>query len=601
MTLTKRFAAASVSLVAAAAFLLGGCKPYDDTAVWEKINDLDARLTVVENTLNSLNSEVQSLSSIVKTLEKRVYITGIVQVDGGYKISFSDGNNYTLGGGQASSNAPIIGIAESGGVYYWTQTIGGNTSWLTDANGNKIPVTGSDGANGTNGVTPTLGVSEDGYWIVSYDNGKHFDYLLDENGNPIKASCNCTSFFQSVTYANGILTFVLLDGTVIPIEVYRDDRIDNVVPEDIQAKMSDYIPLYTGVTPPVLDNTFLVHTMETVFCEDYANNTGGYAPGHVVNDCIIRFSNFDNKKNLVDFEETNAKGTDYSEAKGAFVSGSGNYFTAYFNTVGVTQGINTREALVISGIMLDGGIKNLHYAFVMVEKGDDPNKTLMAEGVFRVFKDGDGFSEVTEWTYVDNSKPKGAVDLGLPSKTLWAECNLGASLPEDYGNYYAWGETYPKSTYSWETYRWCNGSEYSITKYNTSSSYGSVDNLTTLQPSDDAASVLMGDKWHIPTYADYAELCNSSYTTWSWTTKSGIWGYLVTSKINAATLFFPAAGGYMNSSLSSANDVGYYWTSTLSTDACSSALFLNTDETTASPNYYIKRYIGLPIRAVYSD
>ena len=594
----KRIAAASASLIAAAVLLLGGCKPYDDTAIWEKLNDLDARLTNVENTLATLNSNVESMSAIVSTLQKRVYITGIVAIDGGYKLSFSDGNNYTItGGGQSGKDVPVIGIAESGGIYYWTQTIGTTTSWLTDQNGNKIPVSGS---NGTNGVTPLLNVSTDGYWMVSYDNGQHFDYLMDENGNPVKASCNCTSFFQSVSYANGILTIVLLDGTVIPIEVYRDERIDNVVPEDIQAKMSDYMPFYTGITPPALDKAYLVHTFITVFCEDYENNAGGYPPGQEVNDIIVHFSNFDSKKNVVDYEENNKGGTSYSEAKGAFVSGSGNYFTAFFNTVGTSYGIPIKEALVISGIMLDGGIKNLHYAFVMVEKGDDPENKVMKEGVFRVFKDGDGYSEETTWDHSGSAIPLGAIDLGLPSGTLWAECNLGASSPEEYGNYYAWGEISPKSNYSWETYKWCNGSETSLTKYNTSSSYGYVDNLTSLVMADDAANVLLGGKWHIPSYSDFVELCNTDNCSWSRTTRSGLWGYLITSRANGATLFLPAAGGYVNSNLSETNDIGYYWTSTLSS-ACPSAFFLNTDSETVSPDYVIKRYIGLPIRPVYSD
>ena len=64
------------------------------------------------------------------------------------------------------------------------------------------------------------------------------------------------------------------------------------------------------------------------------------------------------------------------------------------------------------------------------------------------------------------------VDLGLPSGTLWATCNVGADTPEGYGDYFAWGETEPKEVYSWETYKWCNGDEYSMTKYCTNSQYG---------------------------------------------------------------------------------------------------------------------------------
>ena len=84
------------------------------------------------------------------------------------------------------------------------------------------------------------------------------------------------------------------------------------------------------------------------------------------------------------------------------------------------------------------------------------------------------------------------VDLGLPSGTKWATCNVGASSPEDYGEYYAWGETETKSTYDWRTYKWCKGSNDTMTKYCTSSSSGTVDNKTVLDPEDDVAHVKWG-------------------------------------------------------------------------------------------------------------
>ena len=91
------------------------------------------------------------------------------------------------------------------------------------------------------------------------------------------------------------------------------------------------------------------------------------------------------------------------------------------------------------------------------------------------------------------------VDLGLPSGLKWATCNVGASSPEVYGGYYAWGETEEKSSYSWSTYKWCNGSYDTMTKYCTSSSYGTVDNKTTLDPQDDVAHVKWGGRWRMPT------------------------------------------------------------------------------------------------------
>ena len=87
------------------------------------------------------------------------------------------------------------------------------------------------------------------------------------------------------------------------------------------------------------------------------------------------------------------------------------------------------------------------------------------------------------------------VDLGLPSGTLWATCNVGANAPEEYGDYFAWGETAPKETHSWNTYKWCNGSSTTMTKYCTNSSFGYngfVDNKRVLDPEDDAAYVNWG-------------------------------------------------------------------------------------------------------------
>ena len=120
------------------------------------------------------------------------------------------------------------------------------------------------------------------------------------------------------------------------------------------------------------------------------------------------------------------------------------------------------------------------------------------------------------------------VDLGLSVK--WATCNVGAVSPEDYGDYFAWGETEPKDFYAWSTYKWCNGSYDTLTKYCTDSKYGTVDNKTVLDLEDDAAHVNWGGDWRMPTKAEQDELYNNC--TWEWTTQNGVNGYKVTSKIN---------------------------------------------------------------------
>ena len=153
------------------------------------------------------------------------------------------------------------------------------------------------------------------------------------------------------------------------------------------------------------------------------------------------------------------------------------------------------------------------------------------------------------------------VDLGLSVK--WATCNVGASSPEDYGDNYAWGETETKSTYYWSTYKYCNGSETTQTKYCTDSHYGTVDNKKVLEPSDDVAQVKWGGSWRMPTDAEMTELRQNC--TWTWTTQGGTKGCKVTSKKNGNSIFLPAAGFRGVGSLDGAGSYGNYWSSSLDT------------------------------------
>ena len=153
------------------------------------------------------------------------------------------------------------------------------------------------------------------------------------------------------------------------------------------------------------------------------------------------------------------------------------------------------------------------------------------------------------------------VDLGLPSGTLWATMNVGANSPEEYGDYFAWGETTPKDVYNWSTYKWCMGSVYTMTKYCTKSNYGFVDNKTELDPEDDAATANWGLEWRMPSKDQILELDNNC--TKQWTTVNGVYGRLFTSKINGASLFLPAAGCRWNGELNYAGFCSFYWSRTL--------------------------------------
>ena len=188
------------------------------------------------------------------------------------------------------------------------------------------------------------------------------------------------------------------------------------------------------------------------------------------------------------------------------------------------------------------------------------------------------------------------VDLGLSVK--WATCNVGASKPEEYGDYFAWGETQPKDYYDWSTYKWCNGSYNTQTKYCTDSYYGTVDNKTQLELSDDAARANWGGSWRMPTTEEQQELINNC--TWTWTTQNGVNGYKVTSKKNGNSIFLPAAGCRNLSSLDNAGSYGLYglyWSSSLDTGDPVDAYELYFDSVYMRWNYN-NRHCGQSVRPV---
>ena len=188
------------------------------------------------------------------------------------------------------------------------------------------------------------------------------------------------------------------------------------------------------------------------------------------------------------------------------------------------------------------------------------------------------------------------VDLGLSVK--WATCNVGATSPEEYGNYYAWGETETKTTYYWNTYKWCNGSANTQTKYCTNSSYGTVDSNTKLYLSDDAAAVNWGGAWRMPTSAEWNELRNNC--TWIWTDDyngTGVAGRIVTSNINGNSIFLPAAGFRYHDGLYDAGGYGTYWSSSLNGAYSDYAWFVNFGSNSVNKEA-LSRCYGRSVRPV---
>ena len=207
---------------------------------------------------------------------------------------------------------------------------------------------------------------------------------------------------------------------------------------------------------------------------------------------------------------------------------------------------------------------------------------------------------------ISNHCPDGAVDLGLYTidgyKLYWATCNLSESgfvnSPEVYGDYYAWGETKTKSSFSWSTYKFGTSDSGPFSKYNTYSLYGTVDNNTVLDPEDDVVQAKLGGSWRIPTDAEWEELLNKC--TWTWVTNyrgTGIKGRLVTAT-NGNSVFFPAAGYREGTLLLLERSSGFYWSSSLNTDYPYSPLRLIFDSDNAHRNYYGHRCEGLSVRPV---
>jgi hypothetical protein len=190
------------------------------------------------------------------------------------------------------------------------------------------------------------------------------------------------------------------------------------------------------------------------------------------------------------------------------------------------------------------------------------------------------------------------VDLGLPSGLKWATCNVGATTPEDYGDYFAWGEVEPKATYYWSTYKY--GTDFDqLTKYCNESHNGKdgfTDTKTVLDPEDDAAHVNWGGSWRMPTKAEQDELRNNC--TWNWTTQNGVYGCKVTGP-NGNSIFLPAAGVMIEGTFHAAGSNGGYWSSSLFTVSSDYAYSVNFDYSLVEDwGYYADRCFGLAVRPV---
>lgn len=192
------------------------------------------------------------------------------------------------------------------------------------------------------------------------------------------------------------------------------------------------------------------------------------------------------------------------------------------------------EKLAGENAKLDGILDNMSKLVEAIKDGNTDEKEGWAE-IAKQLEQLKAAAGIGGGTTTDKV---GYVDLGLPSGNLWAECNLGVSSPEAYGDYYAWGEVEPKQEYTYPNHKWYKEGAPSLgfTKYN------NEDGKLTLEDEDDAVIQKLGNGWRTPTLADFRELTNQKYTTIKKTTLNGVVGYQITSKKNKKSIFIPCAG-----------------------------------------------------------
>lgn len=216
--------------------------------------------------------------------------------------------------------------------------------------------------------------------------------------------------------------------------------------------------------------------------------------------------------------------------------------------------------------------------------------SVSAQSSYHYDVNNDGVVNITDVILIVNHilgkpEPPEAVDLELPSGIKWASYNIGAAKPEDFGSYYAWGETEEKDEYTWNSYLHCDGSSSSCHDIGT--------NICNSQY--DVAHAKWGGKWRLPTSEEFQELLDNC--TREWTTLNGVNGRMFTSKTNGKSIFLPAAGDRWGTKEGSQGVYGYYWSGSLSTYSSGNAYRLNFNSGTeyTGDNF---RYRGFTIRPV---
>jgi uncharacterized protein (TIGR02145 family) len=368
-------------------------------------------------------------------------------------------------------------------VYYWTL----NGEWLLDDNGNKLPVSGKDGQNGTNGSNGQDG--EDGKDGADGQDGK----------DGITPQLKIEDGYWYISYDNGATWTQLGKAT-------GEDGKDGTDGENGKDGQNGA----DGKDGQDGDSMFQSVTQD----ENYVYFT-------LADGTIIKI----------------AKGNGNNQSNDDFI------FTITYDANG-GEGVMERDTFYYGYADKISACEFEREGYFFIAWNTSPNGTgasYQPEYELTIEKN---ITLYAQW----NDSPHyyyEYVDLGLSVK--WATCNVGATKPEEYGDYFAWGEVKSKTIYD--------------------DNYSYSANPTTLPLSNDAARVNWGDRWRMPTDAEWTELCEQC--TWTWTSQNGVYGYLVASKKSGYTcrfIFLPAAGYRRYSSLYDVGSEGNYWSSSLSTE-----------------------------------
>ena len=528
-------------------------------------------------------------------------ITPLLKIENGYwYISYDNGATWTESGkatgnngqdgqngtdgkdGQDGANGqdgvtPLLKI-ENG---YWYISYDNGATWAqlgkatgedgkdgangTNGTDGKDGQDGADGSNGQDGITPQLKI-ENGYWYVSYDNGTTWTQFGKATGADGQDGQNGTDGKDGQ------------DG---------QDGKDGVTP---QLKIEEgywFISYDNGATWTQLGKATGEDGKDGIDGEDGKDGQNG-ADGKDGQDGDSMFQSVTQDENYVYF--TLADGTVIKIAKASEEEQPNSEFM-FIVTYDANGGVGTMQPDtfyygVLKALSNNKYTKYTHKFINWNTKADGLGISYSNAQQLMISKN---IILYAQWERSSTTIHE-YVDLGLSVK--WATCNIGSMKPEDCGDYFSWGEVEP---YQSSTYKW-SGSKYpEVTKYNTDSKYGLVDNKITLDLSDDVAYVSWGDDWRMPTDAEITEL--RLKCTWKWTTQNGVKGYKVTSQNNSNSIFLPITGFRSGNTYSDVNTDGYYWSSSLDTSMSTCAYGLSFGQDVYERNFS-SRTLGMCIRPV---